>query len=469
MTNTEQSSPLGEKERSFTKSCDSTIDGLIEIFDNLSSEISTKKKIYPKRISGLMDKICEECNIAKAGLTASKGRKNHTAVKNYLDNKVLEDICIKLQLEYAIFVTGEYEVKIIHEPKERVIFVLKFNPDRIVHHAIMNILEPIWIKIFTKDTYACIKGRGIHKLADDLKKILRKDIEGTKYCLKVDIKKFYPSINHTILKNIIRKKIKDKELLALLDEIIDSINSIIKKIKKKYTYFREGYGVPIGNYLSQFFANLTLAYFDHWVKEELKAAFKKRNSTLYYVRYADDMAFLSNNKQYLHKARKYIQKYLKVKLDLELKSNWQIFPVESRGIDMVGYVFYHTHTLLRKSMKKKIWKLIGNWEKGKISREQLKKSMCSYFGWLKHCDSKHLLQKIEEKTGLHFSNWKGKQINISNLNGKEIYLVNLEWKSKGFELQYMYKGKPCYSRSKNQDLLNYIFNYTDKFPVHIYV
>lgn len=113
-------------------------------------------------------------------------------------------------------------------------------------------MEPIWVSVFTADTYSCIKERGIHSLAKKLRDNLDKDPEGTKYCLKLDIRKFYPSLNHDILKGIIRKKIKDEDLLWLLDEIIDSAD-----------------GVPIGNYLSQFFANLYLAYFDHWVKEEL--------------------------------------------------------------------------------------------------------------------------------------------------------------------------------------------------------
>lgn len=131
------------------------------------------------------------------------------------------------------YVTSKYKTFKIYEPKERIIFSLPYYPDRIIHHAIMNILEPIWVNIFIDNTYSCIKGRGIHKLAKDLKGDLQKDRENTKYCLKLDITKFYPSIDHDILKKIIRKKIKDKLLLVLLDSIIDSAE-----------------GVPIGNYLS---------------------------------------------------------------------------------------------------------------------------------------------------------------------------------------------------------------------------
>lgn len=187
------------------------------------------------------------------------------------------------------------------------------------------------------------------------------------YCLKMDIKKFYPSINHKILKRILKKKIKDKELLQLLSEVIDSAE-----------------GVPIGNYLSQFFANLYMAYFDHWVKEELKVK--------YYYRYADDIVLLSDSKDQLRRWFVAIKLYLTHELQLKLKDNYQIFPVDSRGIDFVGYVFYHTHTRLRKSIKMKLWRLIDKYESGEIKKEELQVRLASYFGWLKYCDSKNLLR-----------------------------------------------------------------------------
>lgn len=158
-------------------------------------------------------------------------------------------------------------------------------------------MEPIWVSVFTADTYACIKGRGIHLLLKNLRKTLDKDPEGTKYCLKLDIKKFYPSINHDILKQVLRKKIKDEDLLWLLDEIIDSAE-----------------GVPIGNYLSQFFANLYMAYFDHWVKEELKVK--------YYFRYADDIVLLADSKEQLRSWLVTIKLYLTHVLKLRLKENY---------------------------------------------------------------------------------------------------------------------------------------------------
>jgi retron-type reverse transcriptase len=155
------------------------------------------------------------------------------------------------------------------------------------------------------------------------------DVTGTQYCLKVDVRKFYPTIDHSILKGIIRKKIKDVALLELLDGIIDSVP--------------DDEGVPIGNYLSQFFANLYLSELDHLLKEHYKVK--------YYYRYADDIVILDSSKQRLHGLLVAMNDYLHTERNQCLKSNFQIFPVESRGIDFIGYVFYHTHVLARKKNK----------------------------------------------------------------------------------------------------------------------
>ena len=148
----------------------------------------------------------------------------------------------------------------------------------------MNVLEPIWVKTFISTSYACIKGRGIHAGVRDVKEVL-KDVEGTKYCLSWDIKKYYPSIDNEIMKLKVRKKIGDERLLKVLDEIIDSAE-----------------GLPIGNYLSQYLANVYLNDFDHWLKEVKKVK--------YYFRYADDGRIFSNSKEYLHELRKDIEEYL---------------------------------------------------------------------------------------------------------------------------------------------------------------
>lgn len=305
-----------------------------------------------KRLGNLHSKICRLDNIELADDNARKHKNKNWGIKKHDKHKDEDNIKLLESLTNLVYQTSEYSTFEIYEPKKRVIYRLPYFPDRIAHHAIMNIMEPIWVSIFIENTYSCIKERGIHKLAKDLKKTLRKDITGTKYYLKLNVKKFYPSIDHEVLKRIIRKKVKDEELLVVLDEIIDSTD-----------------GVPIGNYLSQFFANLTLAYFDHWLKEEVRVK--------YYFRYADDIIILSDSKEFLRKAVALIKMYFHHELNLEVKVNYQIFPIESRGIDFVGYKFYHTHTLLRKSIKYRMFRLINKYKSGNISKGELQTRMMS--------------------------------------------------------------------------------------------
>ena len=324
-----------------------------------------------KRIANLYEKICSVENLKLADQKARKGKLNTYGVKVHDRNRERNIINLHEILINGACKTSEYDIFKIYEPKEREIYRLPYYPDRIVHHAIMNILEPIWVSIFTQDSYSCIKDRGIHKCALDLKTALRSDKANSTYCLKMDIKKFYPSIDHDVMKAIVRQKIKDKQLLALIDEIIDSAD-----------------GLPIGNYLSQYLANLYLAYFDHWVKEDLRVK--------HYFRYADDMVVLSNSKSELHGVRRMIEEYLNRELKLELKGNWRVFPT-STGIDFVGYVFRPTHTILRKSIKKNLCRKISRLSKVEdIIREDYMRAVASWWGWCKYCDSINLINKLNK-------------------------------------------------------------------------
>ena len=328
-----------------------------------------------RRIGNLYDKIISVDNLILADKKARKGKRNTYGVQ--VHDKNIEANIYKLHdmLATHSFKTSKYDIFIIHEPKERVIFRLPYFPDRILHHAIMNVLEPIWVPTFIKDTYCCVKGRGIHGAMRSVIKAM-KDRENTKYCLKIDIRKFYPSIDHDVLKSVIRRKIKCKHTLALIDEIIDSSE-----------------GLPIGNYLSQYLSNLILTYFDHWIKEVKRVK--------HYFRYADDMVFLSSNKEALRSLLSDIKQYLRG-LKLELKGNEQIFPVahskydkHGRGIDFVGYVFYHEHTSIRKYIKKNMCRKAHKLNKNdNICAVRYKQALCSWLGWSKHCDSTHLLKTI---------------------------------------------------------------------------
>lgn len=313
-----------------------------------------------KRIGDLYSKIYSIDNLELADKKASKGKSKQYGLKIHNQTRAFNIMALHNMLKNKTYRTSPYTTFKIYEPKEREIFRLPYFPDRITHHAVMNILEPIFVNAFTRDTYSCIKGRGIHGAGRSVKKALRSHGE-TSYCLKLDIKKFYPNIDHGILKSLLRRKIKDPDLLWLLDEIIESSP-----------------GLPIGNYLSQYFANFYLAGFDHWLKEN--------QLVKHYFRYCDDLVILASGKEELHQLFTSIREYLSYHLNLQVKSNHQIFPVSSRGIDFVGYVFFHTHTRLRKSIKQNYCRM--------LTHNPNQQSIASYNGWLKHCDSKHLTKKL---------------------------------------------------------------------------
>ncbi len=313
-----------------------------------------------KRINYIYQKICSVENLQLADSIARQGKLSQPGVIMHDKNRDENILKLHEMLKNKTYKTSEYTTFTIFEPKERIIYRLPYFPDRITHHAVMNILEPIFVSSFTRDTYSCIKKRGIHSAAAAIKIALRDEV-GTQYCLKLDIRKFYPNVDHDVLKHLLRKKLKDKDLLWLLDEIIDSTD-----------------GLPIGNYLSQYFANFYLTYFDHWIKEVMRVK--------YYFRYADDLVILADNKPYLHKLLSEIKEYMSNNLNLTIKDNDQVFPVDTRGIDYVGYVFRHTHTRLRKSIKQNFARM--------LSKNKNDKSIASYKGWAIHCDSKQLLKKL---------------------------------------------------------------------------
>lgn len=312
------------------------------------------------RIGNLYQQICSLGNLHLADQKARKGKGWQYGIRLHDKNRQANIIALQQALINKTFTTSAYDSFIIFDRKEREVFRLPYYPDRIVHHAVMNILEPLFISVFTRDTYSCIKGRGIHAAANAVKLALR-DAPRTQYCLKLDIKKFYPSIDHNTLKDLLRRKIKDQDLLWLLDNIIDSAP-----------------GVPIGNYLSQYFANFYLAYFDHWLKEV--------KLVKYYFRYADDLVILAGSKEYLHHLLSEIRHYLADQLKLQVKGNYQVFPVGSRGIDFLGYVFYHTHTRLRKGIKQNFAR--------KMAGQANHRSVASYCGWAGHANCNHLLKKL---------------------------------------------------------------------------
>lgn len=321
-----------------------------------------------KGTSNLFEQVISLDNLRAAAEKAMENADHRTvSMQEYLDHKEEKLLELRDLLLTGNYKTGKYYKFTVKEPKERTISALPFYPDRIVHHACMAVLLPIWLKKFTNDTYNCLKGRGTHGFVKALRATLDKDPEGTRYTLQIDIRHFYESINHEHLKEVLRWSIKDKRLLQLLDEIIES----------------DPDGVPIGNYLSQFFATLDLTPFDHYVKERIKAK--------HYFRYCDDMIFFADTKAELWRIFGQVKAYIE-SIGLTIKPNYRVFPT-STGVDVVGYVFYPTYTLWRKRTKLRFER------KCELARKQGKKGMAfkrsigAYLGLMKYCNSYKLRRK----------------------------------------------------------------------------
>jgi len=254
-------------------------------------------------------------------------------------------------------------------------------------------IKDIFINNFITQTYASIPKRGIHNALYTLRQYL-KDEENTKYCLKIDIHHFYPSIDRKILKLLLRRKFKDNNILWLMDMIIDSMEG--------------NKGIAIGSLFSQYAGNFYMSYFDHWIKEA--------KHIKYYQRYCDDMIFLSSSKQELHNLLKDINIYLDNNLNVELKPNYQIFPVDIRGIDFLGYRSFRHYTILRKStyknFKRKILHIYKLYSKYKNLTYKQVCTINSYLGWLKCCNCDHLI--IKYYNNLHLDKHIKEYINTKN-------------------------------------------------------
>ena len=300
-----------------------------------------------KRYNKLFEQIISWQNFRLAFLKASKGKSRSSEVILFT-TKLDENLeVLRRGIANQTYSIGEYRQFKIYDPKERIISVASFK-DRVIHHAIINILEPIFEKQFIFHTYACRKGKGTHAAA----RYVFKKARSNNFFLKLDIKKYFDSIDHTELKRQLIRIIKDKRCLILLFKIIDSY------------YFQENKGLPIGNLTSQFFANLYLSSLDHFILEQLKSAC--------YARYMDDMIILADSVQELKEISHSIQMYITQKLDLTLKQ--EIYGKVSKGIPFLGWkITNNSITVLsktRKRMKKKLKEIQHDFLSGKITEEK---------------------------------------------------------------------------------------------------
>lgn len=326
-----------------------------------------------KRLGNIYEKIISYENLLNAHLRARKGKGKYKEVREVNQNTehYLKNLHFVLVNDFYYVNSGDYKKEvIIDKGKEREILKLSYYPHRIVQWAIMLQIQDRFLKSFIYDTYASIEDRGLHLGARRVKKAMKKDPAGTQYCLKIDMKKYYPSIDNFILFDIVKTKIKDKKLLKLIEIIIFSMGAK---------------GQPIGSLWSQWAGNLYLSVLDHYVKEQLKGK--------YYFRYCDDIVILGHSKEELRKILREVEKIAEEKLNLKIKENYQIFPTRIRGVDFLGYRFFGDFILLRKRVLKQMKKKLTALKDKEILTNSENSTINSYKGWLNFCDSYRLREK----------------------------------------------------------------------------
>lgn len=326
----------------------------------------------------------ELCSFDNIWFAFKKARK-HKTQKQYVtdfENNLLKNI-LDLQQE---LISQTYRPKplvtfAIRDPKTRKISKSDFR-DRIVHHALCNIIEQIFDKTFIHDSYANRKGKGTLKAIERFdyfkKKVFRNNTQSC-YILKADIKHYFETVNHNILLKIVEKKIKDKNILEL-----------IKIILENYNNYTEDKGMPLGNLTSQFFANVYLNELDYYVKNNLQ--------TKYYIRYVDDFVIFSNSRNQLEEYRAKINLFLKTELDLELHPEKTKIITINKGIGFLGLRIFFYHKLLKKSniraFKNKLSRLCEQYDKKEIEYDEIYDAVEGWVAYAKTANTYKIRIKI---------------------------------------------------------------------------
>ena len=347
-----------------------------------------------KTYNNLYAELCSFKNLELAYRKAKKKKSKKPYVIEFEKNLQQELKDLKCELESLTYKPRPLKRFVVRDPKTRTIHSSSFR-DRVVYHALVNILEPIFERIFIHDSYASRKNKGTHNAIARFDKFKRgvsrngalvKDgfdnnlVKG--YVLKADIKRYFDNVDHEILLRIVKRKIIDEKVIWLINRILANFDSKLP-----------GKGMPLGNLTSQFFANVYLNQLDYFVKHKLKAK--------YYLRYVDDFVILNSNKEILEEFKEKIIKYLK-NLKLELHSDKSKIIALRNGITFLGYrIFYH-YKLLRKSnlrkFKENFREELYLYKKDSITREEFDSSIQGWFGYAMWANTYKLRKNLTKVT-----------------------------------------------------------------------
>ncbi len=335
-----------------------------------------------KRVNNIFDKLISFGNLYFAFKKAMKGSSKKYSSSYFHFNYEKEIIKLRDELKNGTYKPERYRYFMIYEPKEREISVAGFR-DRVVHHALINVLEPVFDKRFIFHSYATRKNKGTQKAIKQAQNYLKNKY----FYLKSDIKKYFQNIDHSILIYLIERKIKDKKIMDLIGIILQN-NDISKERNLNK-------GLPIGNLTSQFFANIYLDKLDHFVKEDLKIR--------YYIRYMDDFVFFENDKEKLKEILFIINNYLRKNLKLGLKEKATFINTRLNGLPFLGMRIFPNNIRIKKENVNRIVKKINlrryQFLNSKISEKKYIQSLNSIYSFLRFADTYNLRLKMIKNGG----------------------------------------------------------------------
>lgn len=344
-----------------------------------------------KTVKNLYPQITDFENIYCSWRKARRGKRYSPAASAFEQNLDAELIQLHQELAMQTWQPGGYRSFTVHEPKRRKISAAPFR-DRVVHHALIRVIEPIYERKFIFDSYANRKGKGTHAALDRCTQYMRR----YKYVLQCDIQQFFPAVDHAILKSTLAKTIACQSTLNLCGKIIDSGVGVLSA-EYDMRYFpnddlfavERGRGLPIGNLTSQFWANVYMNELDQYVKHTLRCKA--------YLRYVDDFLLFADDKATLHSWRNAIIAFL-ASLRLTIHENRaQAKPVE-QGIPFLGFTVYPDHRRLKRSKgisyRRHLKTLWRRYQAGEITRDQGRASVMAWLGHVQHGDTWSLQRKI---------------------------------------------------------------------------
>lgn len=342
-----------------------------------------------KRHGQLWEQLTSFPNLVRAAETARRGKRHRPNVALFHFELERELCRLQDELRGQTYAPGDYRSFKIFDPKERLISAAPYR-DRVVHHALVRTLEPVFERTFIFDSYACRRGKGTHAALDRFTGYARRH----RYVLKCDVRKYFPSIDHAILKELVARKIKDRDVLWLVHRIVDRSNPQ-EEVQHWFpgddlftpTALRRG--LPIGNQTSQFFANVYLNPFDHWVQETLRAR--------HYLRYMDDFVIFSDDKGWLAEAREQCREFLAT-LRLRLHPDKSVISRVEDGTRFLGFRMFPEHRRLPRAnvvrMRRRLREMQAGYAAGKLSWADVYGRIMSWIGHAQHADTYRLRERM---------------------------------------------------------------------------